>query len=79
MQEDVLLNGSEGSAPVLKLNGGKKELAKVLNPSCSLWNNVVVQRRDRRVEAAWAEGKNCPVQWINSMALLSALFKLTFM
>lgn len=78
MQEDVLINGSEGSAPVLKLNGGKKELAKVLNPFCSLWNNLVVWRRGGGVEAAWAKGKNCPEQWINSMVLLSALFKLTF-
>lgn len=34
--KDQPFGGSEGSAPVLKLNGGKKELAKVLNPSYSL-------------------------------------------
>lgn len=32
-----LIGGAEGSAPVLKLNRGKKELAKVLNPSETIW------------------------------------------
>lgn len=37
MQEGVSIGGAEGSAPVLKLNRGKKELAKVLNPSETIW------------------------------------------